>query len=735
MKVNCSVSAASGPPCRFDVCAPEVSSIRLRHISGYWACTGSGASARTNWGCHLASDGAAVLITDASGAEGVSMGLEPRARLIWMRRRAAPRAHPVPTCALLLSRSIHLPFWQSRPGNIVAPATLERRWGAQHSINWYLLPPGFTTYSPWIEIPISANWTRQMCGTFYFWYSEVWSGWTLHDNHGTLSVEMELLPTPPPPAPPGPPPPPAPAPPTILTYCASSGDPHLRSFGGERYDHMGLGAFELLNAPTAQLQLQTFQCPQPRWIRGATANVALAARVGTHTVVIVGDVMTLYNGSAGVPLVSVDSSSEGEQDYSIESTAGEFRVRRSSGRGQHQRWRLESRQFVISSHSYPAPSGIVALGHMMNFQIGLGPQHVSLSGNTGLCTQSCAGVTISGSKVCQSDDCNVLPSQQALFHDVNSSLYAYLLNQCAGTTVDDNPRSPCDPPTNAEACTNSGFSLATATAACAPLQGSSTPRAYESCIYDCCVTADVDFCLGLARETDEQTKDFEAELIEDGRFVNVDEYRPFYELNRTLPAPSAERTACSIVFGTAEESVEAVVLPNGAVPGTLDEVRANLKSVLLMLDASASSRSVELQQALEAAHYDDGQLYACTELTVAPSAIGFEGALSLAASLQRGAMPRLEQLTLSTNELGANGTRALVDAFRAGSADRGPILRNLRNLNLQTNQIDDETVSDLAGALQVGALASLQFVDLANNPVNVTAKTQLAAARSGLIVR
>eukprot|EP00966_Prymnesium_polylepis_P056976 1319379-Prymnesium_polylepis.1 len=49
-------------------------------------------------------------------------------------------------------------------------------------------------------------------------------------------------------------------------------------------------------------------------------------------------------------------------------------------------WRIESRDWLVSSYTYPAPAGLVAMGHMMNFQIGLGPHHVTLTDNSGLCT-------------------------------------------------------------------------------------------------------------------------------------------------------------------------------------------------------------------------------------------------------------------------------------------------------------------------------------------------------------
>lgn len=101
---------------------------------------------------------------------------------------------------------------------------------------------------------------------------------------------------------------------------------------------MGLGTFQLLNAPSASLEVQTFQCPQPYWIDGATANVALAARVGGmggHTVVIIGDHLSLFNSSGGEPLLATDRDETDDPDVSVASAGGALRIRRTSARNKN----------------------------------------------------------------------------------------------------------------------------------------------------------------------------------------------------------------------------------------------------------------------------------------------------------------------------------------------------------------------------------------------------------------
>lgn len=186
------------------------------------------------------------------------------------------------------------------------------------------------------------------------------------------------------------------------------------------------------------------------------------------------------------------------------------------------RWRIESNDFVISSHSYPAPAGLVTMGYMMNFQIGLGAPHLTAGDNSGLCTHRCEGVTIQGATSCERPDCNSLPPSSSLIHAANSSIHHHLMASC-GAVDHLNTRSPCDPPVLDEACRATGFSLQQAQAACAPLAAAAVTSAtaaaaYDGCLYDCCVTADREFCVGLAQEAVIQTDEFEEELIHDGRF-------------------------------------------------------------------------------------------------------------------------------------------------------------------------------------------------------------------------
>lgn len=395
------------------------------------------------------------------------------------------------------------------------------------------------------------------------------------------------------------------------------------------------------------------------------------------------------------------------------------------------RWRVDSQHFVVSTQAVSAGGRGLPSDHLMNFQIGLGPQHLDSDGNSGLCTKRCAGISIANSVTCAHSECEALEPSESVLNEVNPGLYNSLSLQCHANT---NPRSSCDPPSSAELCRSSGFPVASALEACSSLRTSPIPLAYESCIFDCCAIKDSRFCRSLAESTVAQTREFEQELITDGRFINVQASRPFFELNATLPAPTRDRLVCTITFGNQNEQLEGVELPNGlGTPSSLEEVRSNVNHVLLMLD-SRGNRTEELEAVLELAHIFEGALYPCTELHVAAADIREPGAVVLAASLQRGAMPRLEQLVLSPNKIGSGGAMALAAAMRS-RGPRGLTLRNLKVLSLRSNEIGDDAVIEITNALREGALQSLQYVDLTDNPLNSTLKTRMGLVRSGLVVR
>ena len=87
-----------------------------------------------------------------------------------------------------------------------------------------------------------------------------------------------------------------------------------------------------------------------------------------------------------------------------------------------------------------------------------------------------------------------------------------------------------------------------------------------------------------------------------------------------------------------------------------------------------------------------------------------------------GALPQLETLLLSRNEIGDIGISALASACASGA------LPQLNRLVLSENAIGDVGLSSLAAAVGNGALASLDTLDLSENEIGEAGMTAFADA-------
>ena len=97
-------------------------------------------------------------------------------------------------------------------------------------------------------------------------------------------------------------------------------------------------------------------------------------------------------------------------------------------------------------------------------------------------------------------------------------------------------------------------------------------------------------------------------------------------------------------------------------------------------------------------------------------------------------MPKLENLVLSTSQIGDEGAVALAEAVGKGA------LPELKELVLQHNQIGDEGAKALAEAVGKGGLTKLKQLWLKGNKLSRTADAKDAwaavkAKRSGLDVQ
>ena len=73
--------------------------------------------------------------------------------------------------------------------------------------------------------------------------------------------------------------------------CWSTGDPHVTSFAGYKFDLMGVGVFPLFEM--AEVRAQTFHCPTAFGSVDVSTNAAVALQVGGDTVVVRGQTVKL----------------------------------------------------------------------------------------------------------------------------------------------------------------------------------------------------------------------------------------------------------------------------------------------------------------------------------------------------------------------------------------------------------------------------------------------------------
>ena len=142
-----------------------------------------------------------------------------------------------------------------------------------------------------------------------------------------------------------------------------------------------------------------------------------------------------------------------------------------------------------------------------------------------------------------------------------------------------------------------------------------------------------------------------------------------------------------------------------------------------MDDASASALAVAL---------DRGALPRLTDLNLSSNDIGNAGLVALAPALRR--RPALEALGLTGNPISDEGLAALVAPPQPVAALSPPAggLKKLYLLNLRDTEITDTGCASLASALNSGGLPAVNRLDLARIPASFAAR---AAVRDALAKR
>ena len=129
----------------------------------------------------------------------------------------------------------------------------------------------------------------------------------------------------------------------------------------------------------------------------------------------------------------------------------------------------------------------------------------------------------------------------------------------------------------------------------------------------------------------------------------------------------------------------------------------------------------KLRQKLKSTNWGRACLASTTSLRMRD--IGDNGAALLARwACVSGSLHNLKSLSLSRNQIGDDGVRFLAGAIASGS------LENLQYLYLEDNLIGDAGMASLAGAIASGSLGKLESLWLESNPIGDPGMTALAGA-------
>jgi len=315
------------------------------------------------------------------------------------------------------------------------------------------------------------------------------------DDCGGPRCSPSPPPSPPPPLPPtlppapllSPPPPkvlPVMVPPVVLLpshrlVCTSTGDPHVYSFQGEKFDVFGIGTYRLLALRTAteSLEVQSFHAPANCPWCTASSNVAVAVKAGPHLVTIVNDA-AFINGSSLSKYKG--SFVDGQRLRVGQQRQGGARWRSSYSRGAKVviEVSFDGSPVVIESQDFIAVP--MATGYMQDVRIEL-PAHLALSPSLrGICESSSAEGIVN-----LEPEESIFPAQLEWKLQHEHGMYP------GGSADNYRPAKTVD-----EACAVPGLqvTLAEATTACASISVLG-PDLFNQCRFDYCATGGDDVAL------------------------------------------------------------------------------------------------------------------------------------------------------------------------------------------------------------------------------------------------
>jgi fibro-slime domain-containing protein len=308
--------------------------------------------------------------------------------------------------------------------------------------------------------------------------------------------------------------------------CKSWGDPHVTNFNCNRFDHMGLGYYNVAKYPPLDFIAQTAQHPQLQWLAGASCNVAFALQVGELKFVLVCDQLDVYKdplkGSGTWEKIYSDSGPDATKfiaKFDFENGpeyCAVFRIKGPDAGSNKQiyMWSIDCPHVagvVVSSTDSPGHS---TTGCMMNYYIT--PHGDFLNDVTGVTTpmQTSGQCAVDCSNelepTCGEDDhCGQLSSGNIIFNTTTKVLLDDLLGDLPDDPSGAPPNDGCTKQTPTEACDATGYDIELARQACAQFLFDADPNTYVNCVKGTCIIGndDPDFYVAMST-TNSEMEDF-----------------------------------------------------------------------------------------------------------------------------------------------------------------------------------------------------------------------------------
>lgn len=277
--------------------------------------------------------------------------------------------------------------------------------------------------------------------------------------------------------------------------CGVYGDPHIEQQDGSFMSHMGAGEYQLLSIPSLQVEAHYYGCGVASGSNQGTFVGAMALRIGTVTIEIIGNDLTVVGGTTYNidydddkvvgPIVLDATATTVTIEREVITTSDLAVAQRNDNKAEAAgrflyRWTISTTSGVVV-HSHAAKVAIVEGGWVLDMHFNY-PESKAANAK-GLCISDCGtkGSRAARAEGCQGTHC--MPINGSATYGVapifSDDALAHMRASCPATVVDTS--CPPEPLRGAKVCTDvSNVSLAAALLACVHLSAMSDSSYHDA---------------------------------------------------------------------------------------------------------------------------------------------------------------------------------------------------------------------------------------------------------------